>query len=232
MGEDWNGRPRWKSIAVSVRRDGTAVDWVNEVRGEFATTTFESVEGEAPEELETADQLRLSTELQLHRFTVASGVPVASVAYDTEFTPLEGNERRKRLEGAVGALWSLNAADGGKLSVRLATILARDFAAPVEDPELGFQGVLGVRKPLGPLVWLLDLEGRYYVPDIGEADPGALGVLVRGRTGLDVPLVGGLALSLFVDAFAFRGQTKDDFGVSLSSGAALKLDGLLKPGYR
>ncbi len=185
------------------------------------------MDGDEP--LETADRARGSSELQLHALTLASGAPYLSGAFETEFTATEGNNRKKLLEGALGLLWT------GKhvTSVRLATLVGNDFAAEAGEPEVGFLGALALNAPLGPLVWWLESEARYYVQELGEEDEGALGVVLKGRTGLDVPIVGGLSLSLHADVFAFRGRHPDQrrFGSSLSSGVSLKFDQVFKGAF-
>lgn len=211
--------------AVAVRRDSTAVDWVNTVEAAFAQQTV------AGEDLETADVAKGSSELQVHAWSLLSGVPYTSATYETEFTPT-ADERKKRLEGALGLLWAGSVVK----SVRLAALAGHDFAATnTKEPEVGVLGALGVEAPLGPVVWWLDAEGRYYVPGLGDQrDEGALGVVLKGRSGIDVPIAGGLALSVFGDVFAFRGQAPGlrQFGSNLVSGVALKFDQVFKATQR
>ncbi len=217
--------PEHRSLAarggLGVRRDSPTLDWVSEARAEFAEL---NVEGD--EALEAADSARLSSELQAHAVPTLAGVPYLSAAYETEFTATDGNARKKRVEGALGALWR------GRLlqQVRLATLLGHDFASGAAAPELGVLGVLDARAPLGPLVWWLSSEARYYVPLSTTEDLGAPGLVVKARTGLDVPVVGGLALSVYTDLFTVRGQHRDrrDFSSSAVSGVSLKLDQVFK----
>ncbi len=218
------------SGAIALRRDSTSVDWVNELGGLFNQSRFDGGE----EIQETADSVRLASELQVHACSVLSAVPYTSATFETEITPTEDeaghdNPRKQRLEGALGLLWP-----GEVLKqVRLAGVVGHDFASDVADPQAGLLGLLQLRQPVGFVTWLLDLEGRYYIPDLGEVDESELGVLGKGRTGLDVPVFGGLALGVFIDVFAYRGAHPDHrkWGASMLSGFALKMDRLFKPQY-
>ena len=220
--------PDSESLAWSgglvLRRDSRSVDWVNTARVDFAEL---DVAGDPP--LETADRARASSELQVHALGFAAGVPYVNGAYDTEFTPTEGNRRKKQAEGALGLLWTSQLVT----EVRLAAVVGHDFAAETNEPDVGALGALTLRAPLGPLVWWLESEGRYYLPELGEEDAGALGVLLKGRTGLDVPIVGGLSLSLHADVFAFRGRNPAlrRFGSSVVNGVSLKFDQVFKGGF-
>ncbi len=213
-------------------REGAALNWVNTAHFEFAEATFDAGTAQETEE-ELADQARLASELQVLAWPILGGAPYLNLAYATEFTPTESetgtNPRKKRVEGGLGALWK-----GTYLkSARLGAVLAHDFASEVADPEVGALAALEVRVPVSILVWHLSAEARYYLPDIGEDVDSELGLVLKGRTGLDAPVYGGLTLGVFVDAFGYRGQVEQtqDLGASLISGVALGFDRVFKPGY-
>ncbi len=236
-----------------LRRDSAAVDWVTGARVDFATADYED-DGEQ----ETADSLRLSTELQAHALSLGSGVPFVNLGFETEITPTTrietepvtdaagapatdadgnavtrevevDNPRKKRAEAIMGLLWS------GKLvtAARVGGVLAHDFASMVRAPEVGALASLSAAVPLDPFTWTFDGEARYHVPGIGANDASQLGVVLQARTALLVPVVGGLSLGLFLDLYGYRGQVSDtsDPGASLVSGVGVSYDRFLKPAY-
>ena len=73
------------------------------------------------------------------------------------------------------------------------------------------------------------MELRYYLPDIGDEDASELALRVQGRSAFQVPLMGPLSLSAFVDLFGYRGQVAPalDPGLNIMSGLALNLDRLM-----
>ncbi len=208
---------------VYLNREGVSVDWVNRLHLEFAKGFYEDAEDQ-----ETADDLRLSTELQVPPWTlpVIDGVPFANVALVSEFTPTEGNPRKKQIEGALGLLWK-----GGIVTqARGAALVVHDFSTDTPDPQLGALAALGLRVELPSAVWSADGEVRYFIPDIGADEPSELGLVAKLRTGLDVPLVARLSLGVYVDLYAYRGQVPatHDPGASIISGLSLKYDHRLK----
>ncbi len=207
---------------ISLRRESPRLDWVNQIHGAFAEARYE----EAPTQ-ETLDELQLSTELQLHSLDLLIGTPYSSLSFATEFTPTDENPRKKRGEAAVGLLWS------GEFikQARLASVMARDFAEEISDPELGFLAQLEISRELEKLEWYGELEGRYYIPEIGEDSETELGAIFRLRSGLDLPVVGGFGVGIFLDLFAYRGQVEGahDPSASLMSGLRLKYDRVWKP---
>lgn len=209
-----------------LNREGVAFDWVNRLHVEFAKGYYD-----IGDDQETADELRASTELQVPPLIVPviDGIPYINLAYVTEFTPTDDNPRKKQLEGTLGLLWK----GEWLVSARLAALVAHDFSTDVPDPQLGALAALDLRVPLPAAVWFTTGEARYYIPGIGEDAANELGIIVKGRTGLDVPLLGRLALGVYVDVYAYRGQAPiaHDPGASVISGVSLKYDGRLKPGY-
>lgn len=208
---------------VFLNREGESVDWVNRLHLEFAKGFYE----EAADQ-ETADDLRLSTELQVPPWTLPAigGVPFANVALATEFTPTEGNPRKQQIEGALGLLWK-----GGIVTqARGAALVVHDFSTDVPDPQLGALAALGLRVELPSSVWTADGEVRYFIPNIGADDASELGLVAKLRTGLDVPLFARLSLGIYVDLYAYRGQipATHDPGASVISGLSLKYDHRLK----
>lgn len=210
---------------VYFNREGVSVDWVNRLHVEFAKGFYE-----AAEDQETADDLRLSTELQVPPWTVPviRGVPFGNLAFASEFTPTEGNDRKKQIEGSLGLLWS-----GGIVQqARAAALVVHDFASDLPDPQVGALAAIGLRIELPSSVWFADGEVRYFIPEIGVDDASELGVVGKLRSGFDVPLFARLSLGIYVDLFAYRGQVPatHDPGASVISGLSLKYDQRLKLG--
>lgn len=218
---------------LGVAREGADINWVNRARFGFEKAFFAD-EGDGPSEQESADELVFSTELQapIWRLAALGGMPFSTVSYGTEFTPTEAedgaeNPRKKQLDGTLGLLWK-----GPVLkTARLGALVTHDFASPLPDPQVGLLAAMMLRKKLDIGVWNVNAEARYYVPGIGEDDPSELGVVLKARTGLDVPVVAQLAVGVYVDLFAYRGQheTTQDLGASLVGGVALKYDRKVKP---
>ncbi|MCB9544228.1 MAG: hypothetical protein H6703_17505, partial [Myxococcales bacterium] len=211
---------------VYLNREGTAFDWVNRLHVEFAKGYYDVAADQ-----ETADEARLSTELQITPLVVPGigGVPYVNLAYATEFTPTDDNPRKKQLEGTLGLVWK----GEWLISARAAGLVAHDFSSPVPDPQVGALAAFDLRVPLPASVWFTTAELRYYIPGIGEDAPNELGVIAKARTGLDVPLLGRLALGVYVDVYGYRGQVDaaHDPGASIISGLSLKYDGRFKPGF-
>lgn len=220
------------SGALSISRVSSDVRWINQGRFQFAKNTFE----DGTEE-ERADALRFDTELQLPVWALGAtrddAVPYASVGYETEFTPTEGNPLKRRLEGATGLMWT-----GTELlrQARVAALVATDFGEADPSTELGALGAISLEQPVYGVRWFLDSSLRYYPPAIdGRDTPSELGTWLNVRTGVDFPvtLVGGLMLETFVDVFGYRGKVDETAspGASVLTGVALKFDRVWKPGY-
>ncbi len=204
-------------------REGIDVDWVNRLHLEFGKGDYDDAEDQ-----ETADDVRLSTELQVPPLTVPgiNGVPFVNLAFATEVSPTEGNPRKKQVEGTIGLLWK-----GGIITqARGAALVVHDFSTDVPDPQLGALAALGLRVDLPSSVWTAEGELRYFIPGIGVDDPSELGIVAKARTTLAVPLFARLSLGLYVDLFAYRGQVPatHDPGASIISGLSLKYDHRLK----
>jgi len=218
---------------LGVSREGADINWVNRARFGFEKAFFAD-EGEGASEQETADELIFSTELQapVWRLPGMGGMPFSKVSYATEFTPTEAddgaqNPRKQQLDGTLGLLWK-----GPKLkTARVGGLVTHDFASPVPDPQVGLLAAMAFRHPLEVGIWTVNGEARYYLPGLGEDDPSELGLVVKARTGLDVPVIAQLALGVYVDVFAYRGQhdTTQKFGASVVGGVALKYDRKVKP---
>ena len=211
-----------------IRRQGRDIDWVNHAAGAFAKAYYDDAEDQ-----ETADEASVDTELQIRAWPLFGdddGVPFTNIAYHTEFTPTEGNPRKKRLEGSVGLDWT---GLGLWRSARLAFLLGQDFAEPDPSPEVGFLGAFELRHDLPRAIsWYARGEGRYYLPDLDRDTDSELGTIVTARTGLEVPVFGGLKFGVFVDLFGYRGKVDatSDPGASLQSGVTLGYSRLWKPG--
>lgn len=204
-------------------REGVEVDWVNRLHIEFGKSYYD--EGA---DQETADDLRLSTELQVPPLKVPGidGIPFVNLAGVTEFTATEGNPRKQQVEGTLGLLWK-----GGIVTqARGAALVVHDFSTDVPDPQLGALAAIGLRVELPSSVWVTDAELRYFIPGIGVDDPSELGIVAKARSSLDVPLFARLSLGLYLDLYAFRGQVPatHDPGASIITGLALKYDHRLK----
>lgn len=209
---------------VFLNREGVDFDWSNRLRIAFAKAYYDD-----SDDKETEDILQLTSEVRAPPWAlrIIDAVPFANLAGGTEFTPTEDNPRKMLLEGAVGLSWS------GEVvrSTKAGWVVAHDFSAGVPDPQVGLLAATDLRLELPGSVWYAELEGRYYFPGIGVDNATELSMLLKGRTGLDVPLIDRLALGLFVDLFAYRGQvprTRDP-GASLIAGVALKYDRRFKP---
>lgn len=209
---------------VLLDREGVDFDWHNRLSVAFAKADYDDADDQ-----ETEDTLRLSSELRVPPWTlpVIDAVPFVNVAGATEFTPTEDNPRKKLLEGVVGGSWT-----GPVIrSTKTGLVVAHDFSTARPNPQVGVMAATDIRLELPASVWYAALEGRYYIPGLGVDDASELGLSLAGRTGLDVPLVDRLALGLFVDLFAYRGQvprTREP-GASLIGGLALKYDRRFKP---
>jgi len=208
---------------VYLNREGLSVDWVNRLHVEFGKGFYD-----AAEDQETADDLRLSTELQITpwRLPGLGGVPFANLAFASEFTPTDGNPRKRQLEATLGLLWK-----GGIVTeARGAALVVHDFSTDVPDPQVGALAAVGLRVELPSSVWSTDGELRYFIPGIGVDDRSELGVIGKVRTALDVPVFARFALGIYVDLYAYRGQVPatHDPGASVISGLSLKYDHRLK----
>ena len=214
-----------RSIGVggefNLLREGTDLNWSNRARFGFDKAYYEDAEDQ-----ETRDELRFTTELQLPLFGLLSGVPYGSVAYATEFTPTETDEgdnpRKKQIEGNLGLAWKYK-----KLRIsRLGLLVTRDFAAEINDPQLGFNGSTDLRFPTGRITWFAKGEARYFVPDLGRDDDTELGLSVAARAGVQLKLFRGFSLSIYGDGFFYRGQVEQTsaLGSSLIGGLALTYD--------
>jgi 2',3'-cyclic-nucleotide 2'-phosphodiesterase (5'-nucleotidase family) len=216
---------------IGIGREGKELTWVNRLGLAFDKAWYDDLD----DEQETADSIEFSTELQIPAWRLQSTglVPYASGAFLTEFTPTEGetglNPRKKQVDGAIGLLRK-----GKTLRIgRLGAVVTHDLASEIPDPQLGLLGAIDLRYKRPSTVWRLDLEGRYYVPGVGREDPSELGIILRGRGGVDVPVRGRLSLGLYVDLFAYRGQVEETRspGASILSGIALKYDERITLGY-
>ena len=212
-----------------IRREGESVDWVNHGHLRFAEARYDDGKNQ-----ETADELRADTELQLRALSLTgsdgSGVPFGNVAYDSEVTPTEGNPRKRRVEGAMGLLWS---GTGVLRAARLAILAGQDFAETDPSVETGFLAALHLTWRLETVEYFLKTEARYYLSDVDRDTDSELGTLITGRAGIDVPVVGGVGVGVFVDLFAYRGKVAatSDPAASVISGLALKYDRRWKPGF-
>ena len=211
---------------VGVGWQSRPLTWMNALDFGYAKAWYDDAEDQ-----ETEDALALSTELQVGRWTMQSSgaIPFLQGAFATEFTPTDGengpNPRKLQADGILGFLWR-----GPVLkTARVGFVTTRDFSSPVTDLQAGFLGRIETKMALPIGKWVNTAELRYYLPDIGEEDESELALRAQGRTAFAVPLIGPLSLSVFVDAFGYRGQVApaSDPGLNLMSGLSLTLDQLV-----
>jgi len=231
---------------LSLAYDDESINWINASRFKLARLMIDLEDiGEGEVENETADDLTVSTELQLKFLKLSTGrgrldlVPYVNVTFDTEFTATrhiltkERYPHQKELYASAGIVLH-----PGQIlrEIRLASLTKTDFV-----PARGkFEGGLLVGSRLSVPLWRarLDLAATLrYFPDTDDDTLEDLGLILEGEAALVVPFTRDFSVTLGADLYLYRPKLHEsedgaivegDTAVSLILSAGLSFDHLWK----
>ncbi|MBI4249084.1 MAG: hypothetical protein HY611_06235 [Elusimicrobia bacterium] len=182
---------------------------------------------------ETIDQVILETELRYKALEFGRGYgrhhlgPFVNLAYDTEFTRPETLPRRKLLRVQPG----VKVFEGSLLQeFRLGGVIESDYSTGAASTLYGWETGLVWSSPVpgSPMRVKAVLSYRQFAPsrfDTLDDLKRELGVNLR----FQMPILGNLRLSPFVDFYLFQGKLVPETGHNLVFGVALDYSRLWKP---
>lgn len=182
---------------------------------------------------ETMDQVVFESDLRHKTLDVSAGKlrsklgPFLALSYSTEFTKPEDTPTRKFLSVKPGLALS----EGRFLEkVYAAALVETDYSTPAPNTEYGFEAGLRWGSPLPPTAARLRLDAAYrrFAPSrLDTADD--LKSELEARARLDVPILGDLSLSPFLELYVFQGKIVRRTGTSTRFGLSLSYSFLWKP---
>lgn len=179
------------------------------------------------------DQLVFKSQVQGQKLKVPLGgnfyaLPAFQAAYDTEFTPTSGNPKRKLIRLEPGLSTTLN---GIFNEMRLGGVAEIDRSLPDANTEYGVSFNSRLLKPWKNfLTFGSDIE-FFYFPRSAKDTPDDLLWQGSFRHRLAIPLWSDLALSPYLDVFAWRGKLIRETGWNFLAGVSLSYSQLWKPQY-
>ena len=213
------------------------LDWENKALVDYQKAEITTSKGLVVQEANDNVQFTSEFRLKIFRLQTARSdlelVPFVNGNFLTEMTPSEDpktnqpNPRRQEVNGITGVVLY----PGTWLKeVRLGAIAKRDFAIATGSVEPGVQLAGTIEYPIGPMTWTTeaDIKNYFRTADDGDDDLGLLG---QFATGLRVPLFGGFALRVGVDAIVFSGKigASPPIGSSVVPSVGLSYNATFKP---
>ena len=155
--------------------------------------------------------------------------PSLGATYDTEFSPTLGNPRRKllRMEPGLSTTW-----DGIFNEFRLSAVAEMDYSLPQVNTEYGASFSSRFLKPWRDVFSFgSDIEFFYFFPSSKDTlDDLLWQTSLRQR--LTIPLWQNLALSPYLDVFAWRGKLIQKTGWTYLVGVSLSYSQLWKLSHK
>ena len=231
--------PETKATAPSSLTIGTDIDaaidyssatLLSDVRVRAAFARLQ-VKDEDPQE--SADDLRISSSLSLPGMRIPLGkkikfMPYTEVLLDSEFTPAEEEDVRLPRQSELSIALGLSAGRWGPLRrLRLGLLSLRDLAQEDKPLEWGARFEAETFVTFGPRLSWSTLFDTNVFGDTLEDDASDLRFKTQIDSRVSMPLARWLSVSVYGQAFLFRGRIDEtrDLGASFTGGLALDIAG-------